>query len=178
MCTRNHVGLGATLSTKFNGHGYLDAGLHVFDGAELEAQFVTSFPHSSTRQQILTGYKQHSIEIASIVGRCEQFLDGSFVTNKNDPGDVDLVMLVDATVVDALPDAQKVKLKELVSGPTTKTKYMCDAYFCPVYPAGHAMSDASRAQRKYWLGEFGYDRNDIPKGIVHVVLEPSPIVTP
>jgi hypothetical protein len=166
------------LSSKFNGHGYLEAGLHTFDDTEFEAQFVTSFPHSSTRQQILTGYKQHSIEIATIVGDCEQFLDGSFVTNKNDPGDVDLVMLVDATVVDALPNDKKLKLKELVSGPVTKAKYMCDAYFCPVYPVGHPLSDASRAQRKYWLGEFGYDRNDIPKGIVHVKLAQLPPATP
>jgi hypothetical protein len=123
----------------------------------------------------LAGYKQHSIEIVGIVGNCEQYLDGSFVSNKNDPGDVDLVMLVDATVVDALPNDQKLKLKELVSGPATKAKYMCDAYFCPVYPAGHPMSEASRAQRKYWLGEFGYDRNDIPKGIVHVKLPLAPV---
>lgn len=170
--------MGGGVSSKFNGHGYLEAGVHPFDTIELEAHFVTSFPHSSTRSQILTGYRQHSLEIAAIVGSCDQYIDGSFVTNKNDPGDVDLVVLVDATVVDALPDDQKLKLKELVSGPATKAKYLCDAYFCPIYPTGHPLSDHSRQQRKYWLGEFGYDRNDVPKGIVHIKVAPAPPPAP
>jgi hypothetical protein len=152
----------------FNAHGYLEAGLHTFDDDEFEAHFVTSFPHSRTRKAILAGYNQHSEEIVSLVGACEQFLDGSFVTSKNDPGDIDLVMFIDAAVVDALPHDKQQKLLSLVAGPNTKTKYMCDAYFCPVYPTGHPMSEPSRAQRKYWMGEFGYDRSDIPKGIVHV----------
>ncbi|MDD1519984.1 MULTISPECIES: DUF6932 family protein [Bradyrhizobium] len=163
------------MSAKFNSNGYLDAGIHTLANDELEGHFVASFPHSTTRKPIFAGYNQHAQEITDLVGGCEQLLDGSFVTSKNDPGDVDLVMLIDATIIDALPDAKKAALKALVSGPTTKAKYLCDAYFCPVYPPGHPMSDAARAQRKYWIGEFGYDRNDIPKGIVHVKLtRPSP----
>jgi hypothetical protein len=149
----------------------------VLSDVEIEAQFVTSFPHSSTRKNILDGYKQYSNDIVVLVGQCEQYLDGSFVTNKNDPGDIDLVMLVDAAVVDALPNNEKQRLKELVAGPTTRAKYMCDAYYCPIYPDGHPLAEASRAQRKYWLGEFGYDRNDIPKGIVHVTLGKNTLTT-
>ncbi|MDA9415715.1 hypothetical protein XH81_12805 [Bradyrhizobium sp. CCBAU 25360] len=160
------------MSSKFNGHGYLEAGLHVFDKEEFEALFVTSFPHSPTRKWIFDGYKQHCKEIVDLVGACEQFLDGSFVTSKNDPGDVDLVMFIDATVVDALPHEKQQALMQLVAGPDTKAKYLCDAYFCPVYPDGHPMSEPARAKRKYWMGEFGYDRSDVPKGIVHVRFAP------
>ena len=97
-------------------------------------------------------------------------MDGSFVTSKNDPGDIDLVVLLDGPAVDSLPPAEQAKLRSLLAGPVTRTQYMCDAYFCPVYPEGHPMHSASRQQRKYWLGEFGYDRSDVPKGIVHVKL--------
>ena len=161
------------LTIKFNGHGYLEAGLHEFGELDFEAFFVTSFPHSSTRKQILEGYRKHLAEILSLVGTCEQYLDGSYVTNKNDPSDLDLVVLLDATVVDSLPPAKQLQLQSLLAGPVTKAQYMCDAYFCPVYPEGHPMHSASRQQRKYWLGEFGYDRNDLPKGIVHVKLSAS-----
>lgn len=159
------------MTSKFNTHGYLNAGLHQFSDSEFEAHFVTSFPHSATRKAILEGYKQHAKEITGLVGACEQFLDGSFVTSKNDPGDIDMVMLIDASVVDALPKEKQQALLQLVSGPDTKTKYHCDAYFCPVYPEGHPMSLAARAKRKYWMGEFGYDRNDVPKGIVLIKLD-------
>ena len=158
------------MSTKFNGHGYLEPGIHTMAKSDIETSFVISFPHSTTRQKILQGYEKHSQEVVSLVGSCEQYLDGSFVTTKNDPGDIDMVIIMDATVVDALPLPEQLKLRELVAGPSTKSKYMCDAYYCPRYPAGHAMADAARQQHKYWLGEFGFDRNDIPKGIVCVVL--------
>jgi hypothetical protein len=167
--------MGGGLTAKFNLHGYLEPGIHQLTKDDIESHFVTSFPHSSTRQTILAGYKQYCDDIVEIAGNCAQLIDGSFVSSKNDPGDVDLVMLMDATAVDSLPDAKKSALKALVSGPVTKTTYMCDAYFCPIYPAGHPLSDAARTQRKYWLGEFGYDRSDVPKGIVHVTLtRPEP----
>ena len=162
------------MSSKFNSHGYLDAGLHVFASDEFESHFVTSFPHSKTRTTILDGYTRHCREIVGLVGACEQFLDGSFVTSKNDPGDIDLVMFIDATVVDALPHDKQQALMELVAGPNTRANYHCDAYFCPIYPAGHPMSDAARQKRKYWMGEFGYDRSDVPKGIVHVTFAAPP----
>ena len=135
---------------------------------------MTSFPHSTTRTSILDGYKRHWKEIIGIVGPCEQFLDGSFVSNKNDPSDIDLVMFIDALVVDALPPDKQQQLSILLSGPVTKATYLCDAYFCLVYPADHPMSEPARAKRKYWMGEFGYDRHDVPKGIVHVTF-PAPV---
>lgn len=158
------------MSWNFNRHGYLEPGLHILDISEIEGHFVTSFPHSTTRKTILDGYQKHAKDLLAVIGECEQYLDGSFVTSKNDPGDIDFVVLADATIIDALPTDQKLKLKELVAGPVTKAAYSCDAYFCPVYPDGHPHHDAARQNRKYWLGEFGYDRQDIPKGIVHVTL--------
>ncbi|XAT75185.1 hypothetical protein LRC39_09550 [Rhodopseudomonas sp. P1] len=140
------------------------------DISEIDGHFVASFPHSTTRKTILDGYQNHSKDLLAVLGECEEYLDGSFVTSKNDPGDIDFVVLADPDKIDALAPDKKLKLKALVSGPLTKTAYSCDAYFCPVYPVGHALHDMARQQRKYWLGEFGYDRLDVPKGIVHVTL--------
>jgi hypothetical protein len=154
----------------FDKNGYLAAGIHEMAQPDLEANFVTAFPYSSTRSEIIAGYNRHAAEIVALVGRCEQFLDGSFVTNKNDPGDVDLVIFVDASVLDALDAAKRDAFRALVNGKETRKTRMCDAYICPVYPDGHANADASRQSRKYWMGEFGFDRSDVPKGIVRVTL--------
>lgn len=176
------IAWGAALSLNFNGDGYLAAGLHPLDEAQFEATFVTSFPHSTTRGDILVGYRRHAGEITAIVGDCEQYVDGSFVTNKNDPGDVDLLMLIDASVVDAIPPHLKPLFKALVAGKLTKATHHCDAYYCPVYPETHPAYEQGRQQRKYWMGEFGYDRKDVPKGIVQRTLTAPatlpPLTTP
>jgi hypothetical protein len=164
----------------FNAKGYLDPGLHNMKIEEVERTFVTNFPHSSTRQDILEGFKKHSTEINVIIDECIKFLDGSFVSNKNDPGDIDMVCVIDGDKVDGLSPADQAKLQALVAGPVTKASHKCDAYFCPMYPETHPKHSQTRSQRKYWMGEFGYDRLDVPKGIVVVEVKPSltPPVTP
>lgn len=152
----------------FNAQGYLEPGLHQMTLEEFEAAFVTPFPHSNTRSDILIGYVRHHAELCQVLDCFEQIIDGSFTTNKNDPNDVDLLILADGDVVDALSDEQKERLVALVSGKATQKGYMCDAYFCPTYPDGHPHHSASRQQRKYWMGEFGFDRFDVAKGLVHM----------
>ncbi|MGJ4929158.1 DUF6932 family protein [Bradyrhizobium sp. HKCCYLS2038] len=160
------------MSGTFNGHGYIAPGLHPMAQSDLEAAFVTAFPHSSTRGDIMKGYKKHSLEVTALVGACEQLLDGSFVTNKNDPGDVDMVLFVDASVIDNLSSSQKAEFAALTAGQQTKATHLCDAYFCPTYPETHPQFQQFRQIRKYWMGEFGFDRQEVPKGIVQVQLAP------
>lgn len=152
----------------FNQNGYLEPGLHIIEKQELENSFVNGFPHSTTRRIIYDGYCQHFELLKDLVGNFEQFVDGSFASNKNDPGDIDMVIFVDATIMDSLSPDQQKEFERLVSGKETRDQYLCDAYFCPIYPDGHPSAGESRAQRKYWMGEFGYDRKDNPKGILHM----------
>ena len=121
----------------FTANGYLAPGLHSMTVAEIEAALVTAFPHSTTRRQILAGYRKHLAEVQAIIPTFAQFLNGSFATNKNDPSDANLVVFMDGVTVDNLPQASKDKLRLLLSGPVTKSTHMCDAYFCPVYPPNH-----------------------------------------
>lgn len=163
----------------FNTDGHMQAGLHKMTLNEIEDAFVTPFPHSSTRKNVIDGYKKHTIELTQILDQYVQFIDGSYVTNKNDPGDIDLACFADGDVVDSLPMADKMKLRALMAGKLTKATHLCDAYFCPSYPETHPKFEFYRSKRKYWMGEFGYDRTDKPKGIV--VLErtpPPPVAAP
>jgi len=133
---------------------------------EIEIDFVDSFPSSNTRPKIMEGYKRHRAEISALCAFYEQFINGSFVSTKNDPGDIDLVSFADAQEIDNLSDEQKRQFRALFSGPDTKDTHLCDSYFVPTFPENHPYFDECRSLRKYWMGEFGYDRLDRPKGIV------------
>jgi hypothetical protein len=159
----------------FNSEGYLEPGVHTMELDSLEHIFVVGFPHPSTRKLILDGYKEHLTALREVIPSFTQFIDGSFVSNKNDPGDIDLVCFIDGDEIDNLSPDKQARLEELLSGSTVKAKYMCDAYFCVSFPGHHPHFQHARAQRKYWMGEFGYDRQDVPKGIVLIEqkIEPS-----
>ena len=140
----------------------------------IEEAFVTPFPHSSTRKDVMEGYRKHTSELKGIIDEYSQLIDGSFESNKNDPGDIDFVCFMDGDKVDALSSTEKDKLQKLFSGPLTKSTHLCDAYFCPSFPDTHPNFEFYRSKRKYWMGEFGFDRLDVPKGIVLVDEKPSP----
>ncbi|MDR7119015.1 DUF6932 family protein [Caulobacter sp. BE254] len=158
----------------FNANGYLEPGLHDCDPTDIHENLVVAFPTSGTRAKIFDGYKQHRQELLELGLTVEQFIDGSFASTKNDPGDIDMVCFIDADAVDALDQAQQDKLVALVSGPLTKATHQCDAYFVPRLPVHHPNYGAFRTQRKYWMGEFGFDRTDQAKGMLRTIVEVKP----
>jgi hypothetical protein len=152
----------------FHVNGNLEAGVHNVTMELFHGTFVASFPHSSTRARIYEGFVKYLSELFSTKPNYEPLVDGSYVTKKNDPSDIDCLIVADAAAVDALTDEDKQKLSSLFIHPDCKRKYCCDAYFLAAVPEGHPGYDHYRAMRKYWLGEFGYDRQEQPKGIVRI----------
>ena len=90
----------------------------------------------------------------------------SFVSTKNDPGDIDFVCFADADTIDRLSPADQNKFRLLTLGSSTKSTHLCDAYYCPTVPETDPRYPAVRQNRKYWMGELGYDRQERPKGIL------------
>jgi hypothetical protein len=151
---------------KFNKDGYLEAGIHDMELPTIEEHFVNGFPSSSTRPKIIAGYKKHRAELEHLNLNIEQLLDGSFVSTKNDPNDIDLVCFIDADTMDKLSPNEQEKLRELLSGKFTQQYYSCDAYLCPTVPETDPRYQSCIENRKYWIEFFGHDRSTKPKGLL------------
>ena len=76
----------------FRADGYLPEGLHRASEAELTFRFGSTSP----RRRRLALRVRRWIELARAVGASRLLIDGSFVTDKPDPGDVDAVILLPA----------------------------------------------------------------------------------
>lgn len=154
----------------FDQFGYLPAGLHDWTLTEIEDRLVVDFPKSATRPRIMSGYKQLRTDMSRLGVVGTQWIDGSFSTIKADPGDVDLLTIADKAVLDSLPVHCHAAVKALVSGKVTQHSHHCDSYAIVQVPKSHPDYDTFRKIYKYWLGEFGFDREDRPKGIVRTPL--------
>lgn len=159
---------------KFNADGYLDAGLHQATLSDIKTHLVDTFPPTSTRLKVYKGYKRHTEELETFGFPINQFVDGSFVSSKKDPGDVDLLGIADRKTVDALPAAERQRLNKLFLGEANKLDYECHTFFLASVPETDPAFAAFRATRKYWMGEFGFDRVDKPKGILTLAIQPRP----
>ena len=80
----------------FRDDGYLPEGLHLATEAEITFRFGTS----TTRRRRLALRLRRWIELSRCVGAKRLFVDGSFVTAKPEPNDVDAVVWLGNDFVD------------------------------------------------------------------------------
>src|SRR5688572_17509862 len=85
----------------------LQPGHHQMATDQIRALCVVQFPNSKTRTRLMAGLEQVMGMLESFDVEGELWIDGSFVTQKSDPEDVDLVLRVQASFYDnANPDQQ------------------------------------------------------------------------
>ena len=63
---------------------------------DFQHHFVEAFPNSPTRLLIFEEYKRYLSDFQTLItGNFIQWIDGSFVTQKSNPRDIDIVTLID-----------------------------------------------------------------------------------
>ena len=88
--------------------------------------------------------------------RGDLWVDGSFVTTKLDPDDVDVVL--ELAEITGVTPAQEERLQWFSSRQAADVAQKYDDYGCDCYVT-------IRSTRDYWLSQFGRDRGNNPKGI-------------
>ena len=138
--------------------------------ATFEKKFVTDFPNSQTRQPLWSHYKQFADELKHLVkGAFYQWIDGSFLTQKNNPMDIDVVIFVDYLVF----HQQKLLFTDTLS---LKAEKGLDVYFVLEYPIEHPLYFVTELDKAQWLSVFGYSKRTVDnkihrKGIVELQME-------
>jgi hypothetical protein len=139
----------------FNDSGTLPPGIHKANWHELESRFNGS----QRRVELLAGLRE-ALEALRVAGCRTAYIDGSFVTAKEEPGDFDgcwEAVGVDASLLDPT-------LLELAS-PRTSQK---ERFRGELFPASFVAEPKSGAR---YLDFFQRDRDGEPKGIIQIDLE-------
>jgi hypothetical protein len=150
------------------GSDVLPPGRHTATVDEVEAAFVDAFSNSTRRRPLFESWLAVREAITRIVTVETEWLDGSYVTAKDEPNDIDLVTHILGTSLDGLDAADQAMLRGLTSNKLSEALHGCDSYICPVYPPGHVHHGAYQAAFAYWDKWFSHDRNGQPKGYVEV----------
>ncbi len=129
---------------EFNDHGYLPPGIHLATLDEIAARFGTE----SELRRVQMDSLRWMIELAWQAGVRRIVLNGSFVTDRYEPNDVDCVMLID----DDYPREMAAN-EELLEGLPFLTIEL--AY--------------SKQFAEFTREFFGTDREGVPKGLIEVM---------
>jgi hypothetical protein len=130
--------------------------------SDFEDQCVTPFAGSVRRPYLMQNFRIWLTAIRKIGIKGEIWLDGSFLTKRPEPDDLDFTVAIDPTNTNIQPaDVQAADL--LLDRVQMKQMYGLEVYY---FIKGSALNP-----EKYWLNWFGTCRDDkTPKGIAEVVL--------
>lgn len=163
---------------QFDQHGNLPAdpfdhgteqSLHHVSLERVHDMFVGEFNDADRREEIWQGWMEHRTELESIGFEYATLVDGSFVTAKEEPGDVDIAVLARPEEVEAVRDADdRDRLRELFTPRESKRLYKCDAYLIPMLSFDHGRFPATVRLLTYWTRVFGIDRHGNHKSFLLV----------
>jgi len=144
----------------------LAAGFHPMELGEIRQLCAARFPLSTTRGAVMDGLE---VVVGKLKGEkieAEVWIDGSFLTEKIDPEDSDIVVAVRSDFV-ALATQEQSKVLAWINS-NLRDAHHCDSYLHTEYPAGHALAGYSEWMRAYWIRQFGFSRGEELKGMALV----------
>ena len=115
----------------------------------LESEFVDSF-ESELRKKHFDKLSKYLEALKSVVKEeITIWVNGSYVTKKLNPKDIDVVVFIHWKIVEA-------NIKELKSftRPEVLANYGVDSYLVRVYEKGHQLNVITHSDRIHWLYDF------------------------
>ncbi len=126
--------------------------------------FEETFVNNSYRQQLFDYYIAYLNELKNIIDTpFEQWIDGSFVSKKLKPNDIDILSFVPNSIY----SAKDVDLYELKK----QFKPQIDAYYLCTFPENHPKFAETKGDYFYWLNQFTKDRQKNSKGFIKIIIE-------
>lgn len=166
---------------QFDDHGNLPEGVYDCTEASFEEAFVTPFFKSTVRGDLFSGFKRLRMHAQNVSPPATQWVDGSFVTTKQEPDDVDILTFVDYDTMNKLPRDKIDEVYALLGAQeSTKRRFKCHTFLELCCPPGHSQYRFFERERNYWLRWFGTTRETEradgtivpgnPKGFVQIAL--------
>lgn len=127
----------------------------------IEQQFVTAFPDSASRKRLFENFQNYLTGFQNeIFPWFEMWVDGSFVTMKENPKDIDVVTFLDWEVY----ERRERKLERFL-GYYLEAEGI-DAYIVKVFPESHPEFGDYQDDMAYWNHIFVNNRGSAQKGFL------------
>jgi hypothetical protein len=150
------------------GADFLPPGPHTATVEEIKSALVDPFEESNTRPDIHAQWLALRDRVANVISLERQWLDGSFVSSKRNPRDLDLATFASSEDVEALDPIQEAELNALTG--STSGLDLLDSFLIVEYPERHPMHAIGVEIREAFASDFfGRDsRSGTEKGFAQV----------
>ena len=156
----------------FDIRGYLQPeGIVEMNLEEFEDTFVNQFDESETRYALMSSYKLYNQDLMNLIGTdFVQWVNGSFVSNKDHPRDIDLVTFIGWQTYSQYEKEIDRRFSKWNVGEFYPN---LDAYTIWEYPTDHKFHQTFLADQAYWYEWFSTSRynrakNRFSKGFISI----------
>jgi hypothetical protein len=151
---------------EFNTDGNLPEGLYKPTLVEFKDRFVINCADSKTRSPIYSGYMDYCNQMITFDIASTNWVNGSFTTQKQDPGDIDIVIHYDALKLNKLPNREDIN-DRFLDQLKAKSIFHCHTQTVPVYPKHNPRYVLTFVTYKKWKKWFSRDKyTKKPKGLI------------
>lgn len=133
----------------------LAAGFWKMSASELHALVVNKFPGSTRRPALWSDFSFALDELKRLYIPCVVWVDGSFLTEKIEPKDVDFVIEVELEFLDTC-NAEQAALLERFSDRALRTRPVLHSFVMPSAPPGHSFHQDALRLHAQWKKDFGH----------------------
>jgi hypothetical protein len=139
-------------------------GFYLMSAAELRAKCVGGFPLSTSRSGIMDGLEAVLGKLMQVGVPGELWVDGSFLTHKLDPNDIDLLLRLTNAFVEGVTAEEQAAIEWFIDRERHDT-HKCDCYLWVEYPQDHGLYWSSVWRGSYWVRQYGFSRGNDLEGI-------------
>ncbi|MDQ8141821.1 MULTISPECIES: DUF6932 family protein [Chryseobacterium] len=131
-------------------------GFHTISIDEINQICVTNFPRNDKRKELFDNFLKFLKHLEMVNSKFEIWVDGSFTTEKEEPEDIDILIIYDELHLKTLAPGEINIINSLFNRSLSKIRFNLDVLLCE-------KNDIN--QRSYWRGWFGFSRSEQLKGI-------------
>ncbi|MGE6445076.1 DUF6932 family protein [Pseudomonas bubulae] len=138
----------------------LPGGIHSYTLDALKQITVDQFPNSIRRRGLFgaLGIYLEMLEATGFKGSA--WIDGSFMCKKEEPDDIDLVLVFESDVIDRISEAARPVLNGLFDTLTVQSRFNLHVFQVRI---------EDEAGLSYWKKQFGTQRDEVtPKGLASI----------
>lgn len=119
---------------------------------KIRETFVSPLPEATHRLRLFSRFDQWVFRLRQLNVTGTLWLDGSFVTRKPDPADIDCV-LWNPSFVGAISEAGRIEVSSMIDRPAALATFGVDLYIENTLPHERISREA------YWRGLFGFQHD-------------------
>lgn len=137
--------------------------------------FITDRPNSRTRQDLLANFTAFLLQLHSTISpNFKIWIDGSFISTKINPNDIDAVFLLPFEIY----ERKKSVLDNQIFIKNLKYSKGLDLYYFADYPENHKRYFLNHHFKIYWQDVYGHTRPDnnkqqFSKGFIQLIIDSS-----